>query len=506
MPCISYSSYKNDIISFNHEEYLKSTKDSVSLNLFYNFIENYREIENEDFKKPIFSQTSKFKKIPNNYKNYKYIKISRDNDDVKKNWVFDNPDDETDKISVLIKTYLNKISQDTYKKISVDFINELILINNSNLFEIISRELINKCLFDNKFRNLYINLCYKIWSNKQIHYNLVNIISDNNLYRWEMINSEYVESKNLFTNEINAKNDVYIQLNFKKYFINYIEKLYKNKDLNFDNLNEDEIFLKKKKIILLVELIGILYLEKYINFDIINLIIIDLLHINNNFKQIEDIEYETLYTLIKLIKDNKKTYNDLLEYKIIFNEFIDIIKNILLNTSLSKRYHFFMTDIIIMIESFINENKIDKQNKDDNKILEIIKNNSNNSLEDILNIYKTIVKKENIINNCIELFISEKKRNNLIIIFLKKINENKLIYTIIDKIISNISDIILDIPDADQKIIYLVNNIYTDNEKKKSVLNILKNIEKNDYSSNEDSGEEESGEEESGEESGEESV
>ena len=160
MLCISYSSYKNDIISFNHEEYLKSTKDSVSLNLFYNFIENYREIENEDFKKPIFSQTSKFKKIPNNYKNYKYIKISRDNDDVKKNWVFDNPDDETDKISVLIKTYLNKISQDTYKKISVDFINELILINNSNLFEIISRELINKCLFDNKFRNLYINLCY----------------------------------------------------------------------------------------------------------------------------------------------------------------------------------------------------------------------------------------------------------------------------------------------------------------------------------------------------------
>ena len=226
----------------------------------------------------------------------------------------------------------------------------------------------------------------------------------------------------------------------------------------------------------------------------------------NDFKQIEDIEYETLYTLIKLIKDNKKTYNDLLEYKIIFNEFIDIIKNILLNTSLSKRYHFFMTDIIIMIESFINENKIDKQNKDDNKILEIIKNNSNNSLEDILNIYKTIVKKENIINNCIELFISEKKRNNLIIIFLKKINENKLIYTIIDKIISNISDIILDIPDADQKIIYLVNNIYTDNEKKKSVLNILKNIEKNDYSSNEDSGEEEPGEEESGEESGEESV
>ena len=254
------------------------------------------------------------------------MKINRDNDEFKNTWVFKNPTDEFSKISILVKTYLNKISESTYKKISTDFINELLLINYPNLFEIISQEIINKCLFDNKYRNLYINLCFKIWSNKQIHYNLIDIDNKDNNYAWNCKIDKNIKSKVLFSSEINGKNDAYYKINFKKYFIDHIQKLYRSKDLSFDNLNDDEIYLKKKKILLLVELIGILYLEKYINFDIINIIIIDLLHLNDNFKKIEDIEYEALYVLLKLIKDNKNSYTDLLEYKNIFNDFINIIK------------------------------------------------------------------------------------------------------------------------------------------------------------------------------------
>ena len=294
----SYSSYKNDIVSFNSEEYIKNLVNSISYNCFFNFTENYKEIENEDFKKPIFSQTSKFKKIPNNYKNYKYLKINRDNEENKNVWVFENPTEESDQISILIKTYLNKISLETYKKISVEFINELILIQNKNIFYILSSEILNKCLFDNKYRNLYINLCYKIWSNKQIHNNLINIINIDDDFYWEYISDN--KKYGPFNSEINAKNDSYNKINFKKYFLNYIQKLYVEKDLSFDSLNDEEIYIKKKKIILLVELIVIFYLEKYINFDIINIIIIDLLHLNsNNFKNIEDVEIEALYTLIK---------------------------------------------------------------------------------------------------------------------------------------------------------------------------------------------------------------
>jgi len=276
---ISYSSLKDDLKSFISEEYLKNLIDSDSFDYFNKFIDVYKEIEYEDFKKPIFSQTSKFKKIPNNYKNYKYLKGNKNNNEEPKNiWKIETPLDENDKISILIKTYLNKISEDTYKTISNEFIEKLLSINNDKLFEILSYEIINKCLFDIKYRNLYINLCYKIWNNKQIHYNIINIEQINNNYYWNYES----EKHGPFTTDTNAKNDAYNKINFKKYFLNHIQKIYKLKDINLEGLSDDEFFNKKQKILLLVELIGILYLEKYISFDIINLIIIDLLHLNDN--------------------------------------------------------------------------------------------------------------------------------------------------------------------------------------------------------------------------------
>lgn len=486
----SYSSYKNDIESFDLEEYLQNLN-PISNNLFNDFIDNYKDIESEDFKKPIFSQTSKFKKIPNNFKNYKYMKINRDNDEFKNTWVFKNPTDESSKISILVKTYLNKISESTYKKISTDFLNELLLINYPNLFEIISQEIINKCLFDNKYRNLYINLCFKIWSNKQIHYNLIDIDNKDTNYTWNCKIDKNIKSKLLFSSETNAKNDAYYKINFKKYFIDYIQKLYRSKDLSFDNLNDDEIYLKKKKILLLVELIGILYLEKYINFDIINIIIIDLLHLNDNFKKIEDIEYETLYVLLKLIKDNKNSYTDLLEYKNIFNDFINILKQILTSdSSISKRYVFFLNDVITILDFFasnnkqsikINFKKTPTQSTTNNNIIDLFKNNMT-SLDSIINIYKTIDLNSHykIIHDSIEILIDQRNNNMLIINFLNQIKEYDLIYSILENMIKNIDDIRLDVPDINKKIIFIIENLEDKSNKKIDIIYSLNEQENTD--------------------------
>ena len=479
---ISYSSYKNDLISFNYEEYNKNLLNSIDYNIFFNFIKSYKEIENEDFKKPIFSQTSKFKKIPNNYKNYKYVKITRDNEETKNIWVFENPTEESKKILILIKTYLNKISEDSYKKISIDFINELILIQNENLFHILSTEILNKCLFDNKYRNLYINLCYKIWNNKQIHYNLIKITNNNNLYYWE--NNNKINGP--FTSEINAKNDAFNKINFKRYFLNYIQNLYISKDMFFENLTEEETFIKKKKILLLIELITIIYIEKYINFDIINIIIIDLFHLNQNFKDIIELEYEALYNIFKSIKNTKNDFN---EYKEIFGEYINIINNILTNNNLSKRSIFFLNDVISNLNFFISKNndtKIDKENKDLKNII-ADKLNKNNFTE-LISIYNNIDYNEklNLMYKIIEKLFYDKKINKNIINLLFSLNDSNIFFKIIEKMILNIKDIQLDFPDANEKLIYLINNINYDNDKKNDLLNILKNF---DSESEEDSDE-----------------
>ena len=476
----SYSSFKNDINSFDTEEYIKDLSDSTSYKIFYNFIENYKEIENEDFKKPIFSQTSKFKKIPGNYKNYKYLKINRD-DEEKNTWIFENPTNETEKISILIKTYLNKISQDTYKKVSLEFMNELILIENHSLFEILSSEILNKCLFDNKYRNLYINLCFRIWTNKQIHYNFTNIINKDGNYYWKYKNNEHL-LEGPFLSENSAKLDIFNTLSFKKYFLNYIQKLYINKDLSYNNLSDDEIFIKKKKFLLLVELIGIIFLEKYINFDIINIIIIDLLHISKNkFIKIEDIEYDALYTLIKLISDSNTT--SLLEYKNIFEEYVNIIKSIIENNDISKRSIFFLNDIVIMLKKMnnIKDDKkmnvpiFNKNNKNDTET--VIEQINKNNLTEAVSVFNASDNKEDILYKLTENYLENMKKNENIIYFIIELNDNNIVNKTIEKILENINDIIIDIPDISDRILKFISQINFSHINKEYLIEKINNIE-----------------------------
>ena len=541
------------------EQTLKSTILS-----FFDFIKYYKDIENEDFKKPIFSQTSKFKKTPGNYKNYKYVKINRDNEEInkdakekkeqkefKKAWHIENSTDENTKILITIKTFLNKISEETYKKISNDFINELIKINNENLFEILCKEILNKCLYDNKYRNLYINLCFKVWSNRDIHYNLVKINNDNNLFYWDYKNNIYGP----FNTENEAKINIYEKLNFKRYFLNYIQNLYNNKDLNLENLSEEDFFIKKKNILLIPELITIMYLEKHICFDIINLLIIDLLDLDNSInKYIQEIEIEIIYNLIKLLKEQKA--GKLHEYKLIFGEFINIINNEILKENISKRSNFFLTDIISMLELLSNNNIknsngfIKINNEEDNgtqknlfgcgpvrfiescrsdegtndsninKFLEYLKNNNTKELIYIYSKKNNINTKKLMINKFINYFIEQRlpvglgyrktggmeissipdaepldlpkvvgacerlhKNNNLDIInFLLTIekNDSELIYEILESNVNNIEDILIDVPYANKKIIYIIENLNLNNDKKELFLNVLNNIKDDD--------------------------
>ena len=242
-------------------------------------------------------------------------------------------------------------------------------------------------------------------------------------------------------------------------------------------------------------MIGIIYIEKYINFDIINIIIIDLLHLNNNFKNIEDIEYEALYILIKLIKEYKKTYGDFAEFKTLFNNFITNINQIIENIELSKRSLFFLENIILNLKTFLSSNDSKSINNDtpifDEEKLNnmfINKLNINENYTELYNIYKNISDKSNIIYKCVDKFIGETKHNKNIINFLIEIKDSNLIYSILEKIIKNIEDIMLDIPNAHDKLLYLIDNINYTNNKKTEFINILKNLDNND---SEDSSEEE---------------
>ena len=138
-----------------------------------------------------------------------------------------------------------------------------------------------------------------------------------------------------------------------------------------------------------------------------------------------------------------------------------------------------------MLNEFSN-NKTIKKNNDEcveikkiniiekDLIIELLKINNT---KDLLNLYKS--DNYNFTYILIEIYISQKNTNKIIINLLSEINNTKLFFSIIEKIIENIEDIILDIPCAPDKILYLIDNIKEYHPIKENIINILKNLKSN---------------------------
>jgi hypothetical protein len=97
------------------------------------------------------------------------------------------------------------------------------------------------------------------------------------------------------------------------------------------------------------------------NLLIIDILKIDILKINNNFldkkeiidTEIKEIEIEGLYIIIKLINDAKQFNYNFIDYKNIFNEYINIIELIIKNKNIESpdiRYSTFEIPDFILYE------------------------------------------------------------------------------------------------------------------------------------------------------------
>jgi hypothetical protein len=181
-------------------------------------------------------------------------------------------------------------------------------------------------------------------------------------------------------------------------------------------------------------------------------------------------------------------FSQLHHLEILWNQIIE-------NVELSKRSLFFLENIILNLKTFLSNNDSKSLNNDtpifdEDKLnnMFINKLNSNENFTELYNIYKNINDKSSIIYKCIDKFIGENKHNKNIIKFLIEIKDGNLIYSILEKMIENIEDIMLDIPNSHEKLLYLIDNINYTNNKKTEFINILKNL---DYNNSEDNSEEE---------------
>jgi hypothetical protein len=285
-------------------------KYSILSEHYFPFKAIYEGIHEEDKKKPLFSQTTKFKKFPNNLKGYKYQKIQRDN--VK---LFNPSIEETDKIKITINTHLNKITSDNFEKISALLTEELLKINHVQLFEILGNEIYFKCKNDEKYKHIYIQLFDHI-------------------------------SKKL--------------VGFKEYFVNFIQKQFYDKNVHLTGLTDEEEMIHKKNIFIVIEIIMLLIKNRIVKIDILHFVLINLLHLDNLALPLHEIELECVYILFKTLEKNAGLIQ---HQRRIFHEYYEKIEEARqLNPLFSKRTIFFIEQIKNIIRGIFPEDSVEKSN------------------------------------------------------------------------------------------------------------------------------------------------
>ena len=526
----SYSFFRNLIDNYQLESY----SDTTIINNINIFIDNFclKEDAQLEFNNTYFNNNNfNSKKFPNKRRssNYfsknKYDKIEKSNDTIyeKVNITYSTDN----KILYLIRGNLNKITQDNYTVIINDLVKDIINYKKNteeisvDIFNILSEEIINKSIGDQKYQFLYIDIMISLTNNKNLINEILPITCTSGNFYYKLFDNEIGPFKNNKECYDDAINNTILM----KYILRNLNKIFLDNDIYIlevvDDKNNELSNKKKKYLFNYYELLSKMYIKNIVNNKILNIMLIKLLHCDNNFEMINDTEIELSYIIFNIVNTyygkskiqdliyshfNDRFYNDIIN---IFNQLIDnkeINKN--------KRNLFFMNNIIKIING-IRDHTIKENIKLNNSTVNSTGNNTSNStgnntgnstvnntgnstnstdnsnieeiklliisslksqdfnkfIEDIKQINKLEQKhKYEIINNIINSILDYK---NFTDYHLKVYNliankYDKLLLEILDSIYNNLDDLLLDSP-------YITNNLlFTFRESNFDFLNNIK--------------------------------
>ena len=422
-------------------------------NKLNNFLKSYEVIVSEDNVKPIFSQTTRYNQFPKN--KYSYSNKPNPLFNINNNaWIPTKNENEC--FLKKIKIILNKITPNNFDKIIINFIEIINKINDIDNIKEINKILILKIIKDKEFHNMYFKLCKTIWNNDTLRYNIIKIYKKTNKYYWQYNGKEndFIQPFNIIDT---IKSNINSTINFKKMLITDLLFEINNKNIYFNKIkemdNDDEIFKIKNKIFSISLFITKLY----------------------KFKEINEIEYNNLlYKFIDkdIFKEDIETiYIILKEYNNIFsNTFIDIIKEKLHNISIlnkDKRTEYFLEyikDNISLNKSLNKSLNNDKPSiNSEDMYSKYVSNNLSVLAFNRLNITDIPDLLDIIVYDIFENNINNKKILKLIsyLYSKRKIHRRHIIKQLYITI-ENISDILIDYPNASKYFIEFIENLSVD--------------------------------------------
>ena len=348
---------------------------SIDNKIFKNFIESYKKKKNDNFM-PIFNNNVKY-----NYKNKKNSKkkyntqciIIRNNN----SWYPSMNLEYNKKFINIIKSNLNKLSDLNFKEISNKIMETITTSGNINIIDTVCNEIINKNIYDKDYQEEYIKLSTLIIKCDSTDFINYVINKSNNKY-YIIMNNNYIGS---FNNIYKLKEYFNKYYNFKSILLKKLYDIFLNRFDIYNEIkeNENNNFKKKRKILSIIEFISKLFINNLINFKLLFIINIELLH-NKEIKEIIEKDIELLYIMWNIIiKTNNSKFNlNMISH--IYNK----LNNEISKLELSYRSQFFIEEITKMLEiKFKNIKKINEnQYENEDQYVNLYENEDQNQNED----------------------------------------------------------------------------------------------------------------------------
>ena len=436
------------------------------------FVELYKDIISQDAINPVFSLTTQYSKFPNSkikkfkkFNNNLYIKS-------KDAWIPYGTVDDNQKLLQAIKATLNKISNRNYSVLYEDLLNSLMQYQDIKILDTLSIEFYKKAIYDIGFQAIYIDICHKLWSNTEWQDNLYSVVApedeSNKLYWYP--NDSLVKSPTLqgpYKSENDLRDQVRKKLNFKVYFLNFLQKQFqKRMDLiersNKEGEEDEELRFKiRRKIFGPLELIGKLYWKKYIPQSILHVAILKLLCYQENRNPLEE-EIESFCILWKVIDHGKN-----IPFKpVLIHQYMNLVKDI------SQHKNKYSTRISYLIQDVLQEYYIKYGTNGQNiklpptpppeletpydfesTLYQYLKDRELDHVVSVLKEHQSSQEKEEVVDNIFYLVCENPKECDQLLKLWKKLDHNKYFINIDYKqvennFMENIADIEVDCPQA----------------------------------------------------------
>lgn len=371
-----------------------------------------------------------------NIKNYHYDIIDKHGKKNKKHLF--NTMNDMNKINMSIKVILNKITDKNADILVESLLCEINKAHDVEILRILSNEIINKIIFEKNYQDIYINLCNKLWSIKRWQEKLINIfINDQNKFYWYP-NHQLIENvKDIsldtqmngpFNNEQEAYNDAWKQYNFRATFLNALQAKFEERDKYIELCKgdiDDEVRYKyRRNIFGVIEFIGKMFNKHYINESLLHVVLIKLLHMNddqdnNNESEstpINEEDIESFCIIWNIIDDKGRPF----DVKLIKQYFTHIIEKIM-KIKWIMRLQFMLEDLIdkykikydktVQIVPATNTETNSNSSSQKYVIRRKRSDNSEQKLEEILDIY---ISKNNLIETINKLKIMNVDKEHLL--------------------------------------------------------------------------------------------